>query len=88
MTATVTVTNTGKVDGKEVAVVSPLMDWRKHKARERIERFSKKIEKFWRKVKLLCFSINTNDLKYYHADMSYDWEPGEFEIMIGGDSKT
>ena len=32
--------------------------------------------------KAVMFSINTNDLKYYHADMSYDWEPGEFEIMI------
>ena len=37
--------------------------------------------------KTVSFDVSVDDLKYYHADMSYNWEPGEFEIMIGPNSK-
>ena len=36
------------------------------------------------------FSVTTltpQDLKFYNADLKYDWEPGEFQIMVGGNSK-
>ena len=37
--------------------------------------------------KKVTFNITTNDLQFYNYDLKYDWEPGEFEIMIGGNSR-
>jgi len=37
--------------------------------------------------KLVTFSITPEDLKFYNSDLKYDWEPGEFVIMVGGNSK-
>lgn len=33
------------------------------------------------------FKIITDLLKFYNYDLEYVFEPGEFEIMIGGNSK-
>ena len=38
--------------------------------------------------KTVSFSVEPEHLKFYHSDLKYDWEPGEFEIMIGGDSRN
>lgn len=35
----------------------------------------------------VSFTITTNDLKFYNYDLYYNWEPGKFEIMIGGNSR-
>ena len=37
--------------------------------------------------KLVTFTITPEDLKFYNADLKYDWEPGEFVIMVGGNSR-
>jgi beta-glucosidase len=37
--------------------------------------------------KIVNFSISTNDLKFYNYKLEYDWEPGEFVIMLGGNSR-
>ncbi len=37
-------------------------------------------------TKTVTFSITPNDLKFYNYDLKYDWEAGDFEIMIGGNS--
>jgi beta-glucosidase len=37
--------------------------------------------------KTITFDISTEDLKFYNYDIDFDWEPGEFEIMIGGNSR-
>ena len=37
--------------------------------------------------KTVSFKITPNDLKFYNYDLKYDWEPGEFIIMIGGNSR-
>ena len=37
--------------------------------------------------KTVTFNITTNDLKFYNSELKYDWEPGEFVIMVGGNSK-
>ena len=88
LTATVTVTNSGNKDGKEVVqlYIHDVVGANTRPVKE-LKGFQK-IELKAGESKTVSFSINTNDLKYYHADMSYDWEPGEFEIMIGGDSKN
>lgn len=36
--------------------------------------------------KKISFRVSTTDLKFYNKDLRYDWEPGEFRIMIGGNS--
>ena len=37
--------------------------------------------------KEVSFTLTTEDLKFYNADRVYDWEPGEFVIMVGGNSR-
>lgn len=38
-------------------------------------------------TKTLEFNIGTEALKFYNYDLDYVWEPGDFEIMIGGNSR-
>ncbi|MBP7357434.1 MAG: fibronectin type III-like domain-contianing protein, partial [Cloacibacterium sp.] len=33
--------------------------------------------------KTVSFNISPEDLKFYDEDLNYDWEAGEFDIMIG-----
>ncbi|MEO7265851.1 MAG: beta-glucosidase BglX [Ferruginibacter sp.] len=37
-------------------------------------------------TKTVTFTISPDDLKFYNSNLKYDWEPGEFEIMIGTNS--
>jgi beta-glucosidase len=37
--------------------------------------------------KTVTFTITPEDLKFYNGDLKYDWEAGEFEIMIGANSR-
>ncbi len=37
--------------------------------------------------KTVSFSISVDDLKFYNSDLVYDWEAGDFEIMIGSNSR-
>lgn len=38
-------------------------------------------------TKTVTFKITPGDLKFYNYDLKYDWEPGDFDIMVGPDSK-
>jgi len=84
--ASVTVTNTGVWDGKEVVQLYI------HDAVGANTRPVKELKGFQKvqlkagESKTVSFNITPADLKYYHADMSYDWEGGEFEIMMGRNS--
>lgn len=84
--ASVTITNTGKYDGAEVVqlyirdVVGSIT---------RPVKELKGFQKVFLKVgesKTIHFEINTELLKFYNDDLVYDWEAGEFQIMIGGNS--
>lgn len=87
LTATVTVTNTGSYYGKEVvqlyirdvvgSVTRPVKE---------LKGFEK-IDLRPGESKTVSFSITPNDLKFYNYDLKNDWEAGEFQIMIGGNSK-
>lgn len=35
----------------------------------------------------VTFEITTNDLMFYNYNLEYVWEPGEFEIMVGTNSR-
>jgi len=87
LTAAVTVTNSGSIDGKEVvqlyirdvigSVTRPVKE---------LKGFQK-IELKAGESKTVSFSITPEELKFYNYDLKYDWEPGEFIIMIGGNSR-
>jgi beta-glucosidase len=38
-------------------------------------------------VQTVTFEITTDDLKFYNSNLDYVWEPGDFEIMVGGNSR-
>jgi len=31
--------------------------------------------------------VSTNDLSFYNSQLQHTWEAGEFDIMIGGNSR-
>jgi beta-glucosidase len=87
LTASVTVTNGGPVEGKEVvqlyirdvvgSITRPVKELKSFQ----------KIDLKAGESRTVSFNIRTSDLKFYNNDLKYDWEPGEFEIMIGGNSR-
>jgi beta-glucosidase len=87
LTASVSVTNTGSKDGKEVVqlYIRDVVGTNSRPVKE-LKGFQK-IELKAGESKTVSFTITTADLKYYNTDLKYGWEPGEFHIMIGGNSK-
>lgn len=87
LTATVTVSNDGPVDGKEVVQLY---------IRDLVGSITRPVSelKGFQKISLkagesrkISFTITPKDLKFYNADLKYDWESGDFVIMIGGNSR-
>jgi beta-glucosidase len=87
VTATVTLTNSGKYDGEETVqlyIRDPVAS---------ISRPVKELKQFQKVLlkagegKDVTFTITPEDLSFYNYELKYDWEPGEFEIMIGGNSR-
>jgi beta-glucosidase len=87
LTASVTLTNTGKVTGEEVVqlyIQDPAAS---------ISRPVKELKNFKKVLiqpgekKDINIEITTNDLKFYNSDLKYDWEPGDFVIYIGSNSR-
>lgn len=87
LTATVTVTNTGNYDGEEVVqlyirditgtVVRPVKE---------LKGFQKiKLKKG--EAKQVQFTLNANDLRFYNEQLQYIYEPGKFNLFIGGNSR-
>ncbi len=88
LTASITVTNTGNKEGKEVVqlyirdIVGSVT--RPVKQLKGFQKISLKPGE----SKTVHFTITPELLKFYNYNLVYDWEPGEFEIMIGPDSKN
>ena len=87
LTASVTVSNAGKVNGKEVVQLY-IRDMIGSIARpvKELKGFQK-IDLKAGETKTVTFSITPADLKFYNSDLKYDWEAGDFQIMIGSNSK-
>ncbi|MBK7172459.1 MAG: beta-glucosidase BglX [Bacteroidales bacterium] len=85
--ASITVTNSGKFDGAEVVqlYIRDMVGTVTRPVKE-LKGFQKVFLKAG-ESKTVKFNITTEDLKFYNYDLKYDWEPGEFEIMIGGNSR-
>ncbi|QIA07101.1 beta-glucosidase BglX [Draconibacterium halophilum] len=84
----VEVTNTGNFDGEEVvqlyirdmvASITPPL---------RLLKGFEKVSISKGETKTVEFTITNEDLAFYHADLSFYAEPGEFEIYVGGDSNA
>ena len=87
LTVTVNVKNTGAVAGKEVVqlyirdevgtITRPVQE---------LKGFNK-IELAAGESKNVSFEITPELLKFYNGDLKYDWESGDFQIMVGPNSR-
>lgn len=81
------VTNTSSVDGEEVvqlylrdrvaSVTRPVKE---------LKDFQKVLIKAGEK-KIITFSLDINDLSFYNGDLQWVAEPGQFDVMVGGNSQ-
>lgn len=87
LTASISLTNSGKFDGAEVVqlYIRDLVGTVTRPVKE-LKSFQKVYLKAG-ETKTVSFTITPEDLKFYNYDLKYDWEPGDFEIMIGGNSR-
>ena len=87
LTASVKLMNTGTREGKETvqlyirdvaaSITRPVQE---------LKGFQK-IDLQAGESKTISFKITPDDLKFYNSDLKYDWEPGQFQIMVGGNSR-
>lgn len=82
------VTNSGDLKGKEVVqlYIRDMVGTVTRPVQE-LKGFEK-IELEPGETKTVSFVISTMDLKFYNYDLDYVWEPGEFQIMVGGNSRN
>lgn len=87
ITASVTLTNTGKYDGKEVVQLY---------TRDLVGSITRPVKelKGFQKISLkageskqISFTISENDLKFYNSDLKFVAEPGDFKLFIGTNSR-
>ena len=87
LTASVTVTNTGKVEGVEIVqlyirdVVGSIS--RPMKELKGFQKIALKAGE----SKMVEFKINTDDLRFYNSNLKQVVEPGDFKLFIGGNSR-
>jgi len=87
VTASVTVTNTGQREGKEVVqlYIRDVFSTSTRPVKE-----LKGFQKIFLKAgesREVTFRLTAEDLKYYNHDLAYVCEPGDFALMIGPDSR-
>lgn len=87
ITASVTLSNTGKYDGKEVVqlYIRDLVGSITRPVKE-LKGFQKVALKVG-ESKTISFNISENDLKFYNSDLKFVAEPGDFEVFIGTNSR-
>jgi len=87
LVASISLTNSGKYDGAEVVQLY---------IRDMVGSITRPVKelKGFQKVFLkagesrdISFTITPEELKFYNSDLKYDWESGEFTIMVGGNSR-
>ena len=84
--ATVTLTNNGKYDGAEVVqlYIRDLVGSITRPVKE-LKGFQKVYLKAGESKKV-TFKISPEDLKFYNSQLKFDWEAGDFDVMIGTNS--
>ncbi|MDV3665911.1 beta-glucosidase BglX [Elizabethkingia anophelis] len=86
LTASITLTNNGKYDGNEVVqlYIRDMVGSVTRPVKE-LKGFQKVFLKAGESKKV-SFTITPEDMKFYNSELKYDWEAGEFDIMIGTNS--
>ena len=88
ITASVTVTNTGSCEGTEVVQLY---------IRDMVGSIARPVQelKGFERINLkpgesrqVTFNINADLLKFYNKDLQFVCEPGDFEVMVGTDSRN
>jgi beta-glucosidase len=87
LTVTVPVTNTGNYPGKEVVqlYIRDMVGSITRPVKE-LKGFNK-IEIAVGETKQVSFEITPELLKFYNSDLKFDWESGDFQIMVGPNAK-
>lgn len=87
LTASVTITNTGKVAGKEVAemYIRQMVGSITRPVKE-LKGFKNLVLKAG-ESKTISFEINISDLKFYNSNLKYGTENGKYKIFIGTNSR-
>lgn len=87
ITASVTLSNTGKYDGKEVVqlYIRDLVGSITRPVKE-LKGFQKVSLKAG-ESKTISFNISENDLKFYNSELKFVAEPGDFKVFIGTNSR-
>lgn len=87
LTVTVPVTNTGKYDADEIVQLYV------HDVVGSVSRPVKELKGFERvslkqgETKNVTFTLKADDLKFYNQQLKYKNEPGDFEVMVGPNSR-
>lgn len=87
LTVTVPVTNTGKYDADEIVQLYV------HDVVGSVSRPVKELKGFERvslkqgETKNVTFTLKADDLKFYNQQLEYKNEPGDFEVMVGPNSR-
>ena len=87
LTVTVSVTNTGRHAGEEVVQLY-LQD-----PAASVSRPVKELKHFRKimlqpgEIKVVPIEVTTADLKFHNSKLVYDWEPGEFVVYVGTNSR-
>ncbi|MCW5911796.1 MAG: beta-glucosidase BglX [Cyclobacteriaceae bacterium] len=86
LTVSVDVTNTGKYDGAEVVQLY-VRDWVGSVTRpvKELKGFKKVMIKAG-ETKTVTFQLTKEDLSFYNYDLKWVAEPGEFSVLVGGNS--
>ncbi|HTQ63566.1 MAG TPA: beta-glucosidase BglX [Puia sp.] len=83
----ITVTNTGKYDGEETVQLYI------HDLVASVTQPVKELKKFQKiflrsgESREISFLLGADDLKFYNSDLKYIYEPGDFKVFVGGNSR-
>ncbi|MGI8600635.1 MAG: beta-glucosidase BglX [Chitinophagaceae bacterium] len=83
----INVTNSGRYDGEEVVQLYI------HDKVASVTQPVKKLKAFQKimiragETKEIVFNLSTEELKFYNGDLQWVFEPGEFTVMVGGNSR-
>ncbi len=83
----VTISNTGNIAGEEVVQLY---------IRDHVASISRPVKELKNFIKIMLqpgekkeitMEITPDDLKFYNSSLQYDWEPGDFTVFVGTNSK-
>lgn len=83
----ITVTNTGKYDGDEVVQLYTRQMYASIDPPVEVLRDFKRVFLKAGESKDVSFTISASDLRFYNIDMKYTYEPGDFKVFVGANSR-